>query len=87
MLWILSALGLLVTLPVAGMLWMTAVPGRSHAGPLPPLTPDQVELAARLQNHVRAIASRPHNVGHPQELERAALHIEAALEEMGYAVH
>jgi hypothetical protein len=87
LLWILSALGLLVTLPVAGMLWMTAVPGRSHAGPLPPLTPDQVELAARLQNHVRAIASRPHNVGHPQELERAALHIEAALEEMGYAVH
>jgi len=61
-LWILGALGLLLlTLPVAGVLWMTAVPGHSHAGPLPPLTPDQLELSARLQEHVRAVASRPHN--------------------------
>ena len=88
MLWILGALGLLLlALPVAGVLWMTAVPGRSHAGPLPPLTPDQLELSARLQEHVRAVASRPHNLGHPEELERAAAHIEAALEGMGYAVH
>ncbi len=86
MLWIFGALGLLVALPVAGVLWMTAVPGRSHAGPLPPLTPDQVELAGRLREHVRAVASRPHNVGHPEELERAASHIEAALEGMGHAV-
>ena len=86
MLWILGALGLLLgALPVAGVLWMTAVPGRSHAGPLPPLTPDQLELAARLQGHVRAVAGRPHNLGHPEELERAAAHIEAALEGMGYA--
>jgi peptidase M28-like protein len=86
-LWILGALGLLVALPMAGVLWITAVPGRSHAGALPPLTPDQVALAARLQEHVRAVASRPHNVGHPEELERAAAHIEAALAGMGYAVH
>ena len=87
MLWILGALGLLLlALPVAGVLWMTAVPGRSHAGPLPPLTPDQAALAARLREHVRAVASGPHNLAHPEELERAALHIEAALEGMGYAV-
>jgi hypothetical protein len=74
-LWILGALGLLLlALPVAGVLWMTAVPGRSHAGPLPPLTHDQIELAARLREHVRAVASRPHNLGHPEELERAAAH-------------
>src|SRR5215207_7783987 len=85
-LWILGALGLLLALPVAGVLWTTAVPGRSHAGPLPPLTPDQAALAARLREHVRAVASRPHNLGHPEELERAAAHIEAALEGMGYAV-
>src|SRR5215211_5122798 len=66
---------------------MTAVPGRSHTGPLPPLAPDQLELSARLQAHVRAVASRPHNLGHPEELNRAAAHIEAALEGMGYAVH
>ena len=87
LLWILGALGLLAALPVAGVLWMTAVPGRSHAGPLPPLAPDQIGLAARLREHVRAVASRPHNLGHPEELERAAAHIEAALEGMGYAVH
>ena len=87
MLWTLGAVALLIALSVVGVLWMTAVPGRSHAGPLPPLTPDQAQLASRLQEHVRAIASRPHNVIHPQELERAALYIEGALAGMGYAVH
>ena len=87
MLWTLGAVALLIALLVVGVLWMTAVPGRSHAGPLPPLTPDQAQLAARLQEHVRAIASRPHNVSHPQELARAALHIEGALAGMGYEVH
>ena len=87
MLWTLGAVALLIALSVVGVLWMTAVPGRSHAGPLPPLTPDQAQLASRLQEHVRAIASRPHNVSHPQELERAALYIEGALAGMGYAVH
>jgi hypothetical protein len=87
MLWLIGALVLMILAPVVGVLWMTAVPGRSHAGPLPPLTPDQVELAARLRNHVQAIASSPHNIGHPQELERAAVHIESALVGMGYQVH
>jgi hypothetical protein len=87
MLWTLGAVALVITLSVAGVLWMTAVPGRSHAGPLPPLTPDQAQMAARLQEHVRVVASRPHNVNHPQELERAALYIEGALAGMGYAVH
>jgi hypothetical protein len=86
MLWTLGVLALLIMLPIAGLLWMTAVPGRSHGGALPPLTPDQEQLAARLQDHVRAIASRPHNVGHPQELEQAALYLERALAGMGYEV-
>jgi hypothetical protein len=86
-LWILGALGVLLTLPVAGVLWMTSVPGQSHAGSLPPLTRDQAELSERLHGHVTAIASSPHNVGYPQELEQAALYIEAALAGMGYEVH
>src|SRR5688500_16255954 len=65
---------------------MTAVPGRSHTGALPPLTPEQGEVAGRLQDHVRAIASLPHNLSHPEELDRAAVYIEAALEGMDYAV-
>jgi hypothetical protein len=85
--WLLGALALLIVLPAAGVLWMTSVPGRSHAGPLPPLTPEQVQLAARLRDHARAVASKPHNVSHPHELERAALYIETALAGLGYEVH
>jgi hypothetical protein len=62
LLWLVGTLVLAIVALVFGVLWMTAVPGRSHAGPLPPLTPEQVELAARLRNHVQAIASRPHNI-------------------------
>jgi hypothetical protein len=58
--------------PVAALLWMTAVPGKSFAGPLPPLTPAQSQLAQRLRAHVTAIASTPHNLGHPEALEKAA---------------
>lgn len=66
---------------------MMAVPGRTHTGPLPALTSDQALLATRLRRHVGEVASRPHNVGHKQELEAAALYIEAALAGMGYEVH
>ena len=87
LLWILGALAFPVILLVAGVLWMTAVPGRSHAGPLPPFTPDQEQLAGRLREHVRAVASLPHNVSQPEELERAAQYIEGVLAGMGYEVH
>ncbi len=82
----LLAVLLLFALPVAALLWMTSVPGKSFAGPLHALTPGQIQLAARLRAHVAAIGSEPHNVGHPEALERAALHIEAALAGIGYPV-
>lgn len=69
------------------MLWMTSVPGHSHAGALPRLDAGQVRLASKLEEHVRAVASVPHNVGHPQDLERAAVYIETVLAGMGYEVH
>lgn len=81
------ALLILVVLPIALVLWMTAVPGRSHAGPLPPLDAGQQQIATNLEAHVRAIASKPHNIEHPAALEFAALHIEDALTDMGYAIH
>lgn len=77
---------LLFALPAALLLWMTSVPGRSFTGPLPALTPDQARLAGRLRAHVTAIGSTPHNVAHPEALEKAALHIETALAEIGYTV-
>lgn len=77
---------LLLASPVVALLWMTAVPGQSWSGPLPPLTPEQAQLAQRLRAHVEAVASKPHNLGHPQALERAALYLEQQLTGMGYTV-
>ena len=86
MMWILGAVTLVIALPIAALLWMTAVPGASHSGPLPALDSDQVALAGRLREHVVAVASVPHNVGYPQELERSAGYIEGVLGQMGYEV-
>ncbi|MGF7150535.1 hypothetical protein FHS96_004193 [Sphingomonas zeicaulis] len=72
--------------PVAVLLWVTAVPGRSHEGPLPALTAEQRLLAEHLVAHVTAIGATAHNVGHPEALDRAAGYIEGQLTSFGYAV-
>ena len=85
----LIALALVVAIfaiPVLALLWVTAVPGKSFAGPLPRLTAQQIDLAQRLRTHVEAIAGTPHNVGHPEALEAAARYVEASLAASGYAV-
>jgi hypothetical protein len=61
-------------------------PGQSHVGPLPPAT-NEDDLAARLKQHVVAIASVPRNMRHYSALERAAQYIERTLEELGYSVN
>ena len=70
-----------VVLARDGRLWrahyLTAVPGVSHQGALPPSTDAENATAARLHAH-RAIASKPHNVEHYDELEKAARYIEAS---------
>lgn len=83
---LLGVLTVLFGLPVGFFLWMTAVPGSSFAGPLPPITADQIALAGRLRMDVTAIASEPHNVAHPAALERAALYLEGRLRGLGYVV-
>ncbi|HEX2277918.1 MAG TPA: M28 family peptidase [Candidatus Tectomicrobia bacterium] len=85
--WVLGTIVLIAALSIGGVLWMTAVPGRSHEGPLPPLTPEQGHLASRLRAHITSIASTPHNTGYPHELEDAASYIEARLAETGYELH
>jgi Zn-dependent M28 family amino/carboxypeptidase len=64
-----------------------AVPGRPHVGPLPPATGEEHDLAMRLETHVVATASVPHNVRHYAALERAAQYIEVTLEALGYVVN
>ncbi|MGH6616720.1 M28 family peptidase [Sphingomonas sp.] len=81
-----SIVAAIFLLPVAVVLWMTAVPGISHTGTLPPLTADQAVMAARLRAHVEAIASTPHNIEHAEELEQSAAYIEGVLSTLGYKV-
>jgi hypothetical protein len=77
----------LLALVVIVAAWsITSMPGRSHAGPLPPFTAAERDLAARLRAHVAAIASEEHNVIHAAALERAARYLEAALARDGAKV-
>ncbi len=59
-------------------------PRQPFKGPLPELSAAQTDLAARLQTHVTAIASTPHNIDHYAELEAAAAYIETTLKGFGY---
>src|SRR6185295_8427551 len=67
---------------------VTQMPGRSHQGPLPPLSESQRSLAADLRQHVTMLASEigRRNVEHPQGLARAEAYLAAELEAMGYRV-
>jgi hypothetical protein len=86
--WWLAALVLLALLAVGygALQYMTAVPGRSHHGLLPPLTDEEMALAVSLRRHIAVIAAREHNIAHYDELDKVARHIEAALASFGYAV-
>ena len=66
--------------------YMTAVPGKPHRGPLPPLTPEEAALAVSLKRHIATIAAREHNVAHYGELEKVARYIESTLASLGYTV-
>jgi hypothetical protein len=79
--------GLLVLL-IAGLAaayWYTlSLPGEPYAGPPPPVTAAEQDLAARLRRHVVAIASEPHNVAYYAALEKSASYIESELKALGY---
>jgi hypothetical protein len=53
-----AGIGLVALLALASW-YSLAVPGHAHAGPLPPATGDEHDLALRLKRHVVATASVP----------------------------
>jgi hypothetical protein len=67
------------------IVWMVRMPGRSHAGPLPPLTALEVELQGRLRGHVEALAGRigERNLWRYEALRAAAAYVEAGLARHG----
>jgi Zn-dependent M28 family amino/carboxypeptidase len=87
---ILIALLLLVTVlgaaGYAALKYATSIPGKSHEGPLPPLTADERAIAATLKRHIETIAAREHNVAHYDELEKVAVYLEGVLSSLGYAI-
>lgn len=79
--------GLLVLVLAASLGWYSLwLPGRSAKGELPPPTEQLARLATALRGHVVAIASKPHNLLYPAELEQAADYIAAHLRRLGYEV-
>ena len=83
---VVTILGALFLSPIAALRWMTLVPGRSWAGPLPPLQPAERDLARRLRGHLTAIGGAPRNIGHGLAYARAATYIEQRLTAFGYHV-
>jgi len=71
-----------------GVSYMIRMPGRSHSGPLPPLSPEEGELQRRLERHVRTLAGEigERSMTRPGSLESAAGHLERQLQDLGYAV-
>lgn len=65
--------------------YSVVVPGRTHTGTLPPLTPEEIALSTRLRRHIEAIGSREHNLDHYEALQQAARYIEATLAGYGSA--
>lgn len=71
-----------IALAIIGfLLYATAMPGESHRGPLPALSPEERELAASLEAHVRALAETigERRVGHGDSLELARGYILSAV--------
>jgi len=80
--------GLFLALAGGTIALMIRMPGRSHAGPLPPLTTHEQSLRDRLRRHVTILAGEigERNLWRPGALESAAKHVEASLGEGGERV-
>ena len=82
---LLSVFVTFVVIALGSVYWYALVmPGRSHTGPLLPLTASEREIAATLRGYVAVIASRPHNTYFPAALEASARAIETTLQSFGY---
>ena len=84
---ILLALGLVLAL--SALAWYAiAMPGKTFAGDLPPVTPKEQESSRRLQGHVERLASDigERSISVPGSLNQAADYIEETLTAFGYSV-
>lgn len=78
---ILSGIIAVVSGAIAAVIVHPRHPGRRA---MPELDARGREMASRLRDHIRAVASRPHNLFFPDALDEAADYIEHTLREIGY---
>ncbi len=79
--------GLLLTISIlagAAVRFCVVFPRQPSRTALPPLDDALRAMSLDLEAHVRAVASVPHNIAHPEALEAAATYIEATLCSFGY---
>ncbi len=83
-----SLFALLGLLSLWGWAVMIRMPGKSHSGPLPPLSPAESALAASIRRDVAELAGRIgiRNFMVHEALSAAADYVESRLKESGYAV-
>jgi hypothetical protein len=73
---------------VIGWWMMFRMPGKSHRGPLAPLSDQEQALAAELRRDVETLALQigERNIWNPAEMRRAADYLESELERAGWTV-
>lgn len=80
-------LGGLGALVLAGLVYSLDMPGKTHRGPLPPLSPEETLIRERLATHVGVLAGDigERNIWRYPALLAAADYIERTFAELGYA--
>lgn len=73
---------------IAIILYMTAMPGKSFSGALPPLTSEETQIKANLTRHISYLAGDigERNVIAYEPLQKTAQYIENNLRDFGYGV-
>ena len=74
---------------LAGIWFVTGMPGSTWTGPLPPLTDKEQLIHDNLKRHVAALAGRigERNVWRPEAMAAAAGYIQERFEDAGYTVN
>jgi len=74
---------------LAGIWFVTGMPGSTWSGPLPPLTDKEQLIHVNLKRHVEELAGRvgERNVWRPEAMAAAAGYIRKTLEDTGYVVN
>ena len=79
---------LLALILAAALFYMSHMPGKSHSGPLQPLTAEEARIADGLRQHIGVLAGDigERNIWRGDTLDASADYIERSLQALGYRV-